>query len=167
LSLEGSAQQGSQPPHCTPKEVSQLLPCSNKHQAYLDDNQDEIMYSKAARRFPTLRIIHASGNAQNSFRPFDRRIVIAVRPACIADILPDNAGDPTPTIAENTEPIRCDSQSRGLGFGRLLMRRHYSSRASQAIKEAMERPKRPAGASSLKNKRGKTIDKTFKLPRPL
>ncbi|ETI59163.1 GntR family transcriptional regulator [Marinomonas profundimaris] len=115
------------------EEVRSLYALLDKHQAYLDDNQDEHYVQQGGNDDFHLRIIHASGNAK-LIRLLTEELYAVIR--MYRRHTADQRNDPRQALREHRAILDAIANHEG-DLAELLMRRHIS-RASQLLKQAME-----------------------------
>jgi len=95
----------SQPPPCTPKEVSSLYALRfDKHQAYLDDNKNE-HYVQAGGNGPiSTAHYHASGNAK-LIRLLDEELVCRDFACIVEHTVRNQRSDPRQALRKTPEAI--------------------------------------------------------------
>jgi len=114
-------------------EVQNLYALLDKHQTYLDDNQDEHYVQQGGNDDFHLRIIHASGNAK-LIRLLTEELYAVIR--MYRRHTADQRNDPRQALREHRAILDAIANHEG-DLAELLMRRHIS-RASQLLKQAME-----------------------------
>ncbi|WOD06272.1 GntR family transcriptional regulator [Marinomonas sp. GJ51-6] len=115
------------------EEVSSLYDLLDKHQAYLDDNQDEHYLQQGGNDDFHLRIIHASGNAK-LIRLLTEELYAVIR--MYRRHTADQRSDPRQALREHRAILDAIANHEG-DLAELLMRRHIS-RASHLLQQAME-----------------------------
>lgn len=118
-------------------EVSNLYELLDKHQAHLDDNQDEHYVQQGGNDDFHLRIIHASQNAK-LIRLLTEELYSVIR--MYRRHTADHRSDPRQALREHRAILDAIANHEG-DLAELLMRRHIS-RASQLLKQAMEHTER-------------------------
>jgi len=114
-------------------EVESLYALLDKHQAHLDDNQDEHYVQQGGNDDFHLRIIHASGNAK-LIRLLTEELYAVIR--MYRRHTADQRSDPRQALREHRAILDAIANHEG-DLAELLMRRHIS-RASHLLKQAME-----------------------------
>jgi len=115
------------------EEVNSLYDLLDKHQAYLDDNQDERYLQQGGNDDFHLRIIHASGNAK-LIRLLTEELYAVIR--MYRRHTADQRSDPRQALREHRAILDAIANHEG-DLAELLMRRHIS-RASHLLQQAME-----------------------------
>ena len=115
------------------EEINSLYALLDKHQAYLDANQDEHYVQQGGNDDFHLRIIHASGNAK-LIRLLTEELYAIIR--MYRRHTADQRSDPRQALREHKAILDAIANHEG-DLAELLMRRHIS-RASQLLKQAME-----------------------------
>lgn len=115
------------------EEVNSLYDLLDKHQAYLDDNQDERYLQQGGNDDFHLRIIHASGNAK-LIRLLTEELYAVIR--MYRRHTADQRSDPRQALREHRAILDAIANHEG-DLAELLMRRHIS-RASYLLQQAME-----------------------------
>ncbi|MBR7889064.1 GntR family transcriptional regulator [Marinomonas sp. A79] len=118
-------------------EVNNLYDLLDKHQAHLDDNQDEHYLQQGGNDDFHLRIIHASQNAK-LIRLLTEELYSVIR--MYRRHTADQRSDPRQALREHRAILDAIANHEG-DLAELLMRRHIS-RASQLLKQAMEHSER-------------------------
>lgn len=114
-------------------EINSLYDLLDKHQAYLDDNQDEHYLQQGGNDDFHLRIIHASGNAK-LIRLLTEELYAVIR--MYRRHTADQRSDPRQALREHRAILDAIANHEG-DLAELLMRRHIS-RASHLLQQAME-----------------------------
>ncbi|ETX10058.1 GntR family transcriptional regulator [Marinomonas ushuaiensis DSM 15871] len=115
------------------EEVNNLYALLDKHQAYLDDNQDERYLQQGGNDDFHLRIIHASGNAK-LIRLLTEELYAVIH--MYRRHTADQRSDPRQALREHRAILDAIANHEG-DLAELLMRRHIS-RASHLLQQAME-----------------------------
>ncbi|MEP3350954.1 MAG: GntR family transcriptional regulator [Marinomonas sp.] len=115
------------------EEVRSLYDLLDKHQAYLDHNQDEHYLQQGGNDDFHLRIIHASGNAK-LIRLLTEELYAVIR--MYRRHTADQRSDPRQALREHRAILDAIANHEG-DLAELLMRRHIS-RASHLLQQAME-----------------------------
>ncbi|MEP0073063.1 MAG: GntR family transcriptional regulator [Marinomonas sp.] len=115
-------------------EINSLYALLDKHQAYLDDNQDERYLQQGGNDDFHLRIIHASGNAK-LIRLLTEELYAIIR--MYRRHTSDQRSDPRQALREHRAILDAIANHEG-DLAELLMRRHIS-RASSLLQQAMEK----------------------------
>lgn len=114
-------------------EIHNLYALLDKHQAHLDNNQDDHYLQQGGNDDFHLRIIHASQNAK-LIRLLTEELYAVIR--MYRRHTADQRNDPRQALREHRAILDAISNNEG-DLAELLMRRHIS-RASQLLKQAME-----------------------------
>ncbi|MCB5162710.1 GntR family transcriptional regulator [Marinomonas algarum] len=118
----------------TQNEVTRLYALLDQHQSHLDNNQDEQYMQQGGNDDFHLRIIHASQNTK-LIRLLTEELYAIIR--MYRRHTSDQRSDPRQALREHRAILDAIANHEG-DLAELLMRRHIS-RASQLLKQAMEK----------------------------